>query len=198
MQDGGLAAIRADDGRVWLFASTLTGVLTWRQDAANGSLLENGSLPTLAGVVPASPPSVTKNHDGTLEVLYREAGTTNMITTFQAAGGTVWVSTPARLGGHGGIGQPALLTAPAGDDARIMVFERNDDTGVSMTKQSAPDSPYEDWVDLGGTIVDYPAATTNAAGAVVVFAIGLDANVYVRQQATAGADSAFGPWQVIG
>ncbi|MBT8224869.1 MAG: hypothetical protein HKP61_22950 [Dactylosporangium sp.] len=198
VQAGGLATIRSDDGLVWLFASTRDGVLTWRQDAPNGDLLEDGMLPTLDGAVPASPPSVTKNHDGTLEVLYREAGTTSMITTFQAAGGASWVQTPVRLGGHGGIGQPALLTAPPGDDARIMVFERNDDTGVSMTKQGAPDSPYESWVDLGGTIVDYPAATINATDAVVVFAIGADANLYVRQQVTAGANSAFGAWQVVG
>ena len=55
-----------------------------------------------------------------------------------------------------------------------MVFERNDGTGVSTTRQSAPDSPYGSWTDLGGTIVDYPAATTDATGAAVLFVVGTE------------------------
>jgi LmbE family N-acetylglucosaminyl deacetylase len=192
------AAIRGNDGRIEIFASTTTGVLRWRQSSANGSILEAGSLPTLPGLRPASPPTVTKNHDGSLEVIYREAGTTNMVTTYQSGVGGGWTAAPVRLGGQGGVGQPALVTAPPGADARIMVFERNDGTGVSMTMQQAPDAPYGSWTDLGGTIVDYPAGTIDATGAVYVFAIGYDGKLYVRRQASAGANSPFNAWQPIG
>ena len=197
VQDG-LAAIRGDDGKIALFASTRDDVLKWRQSTTNGNMVEDGSLPTGSGIMPASPPSVTKNHDGTLEVIYREADSTEMVTTFQTSVGGSWFPTPVTFGGDGGIGQPALLTAPPGSDARIMVFERNDNTGVSMTKQTAPDSAYGSWVDLGGTIVDYPVATTNSAGAVVVVAIGIDGRLFARQQVSPGANSAFGPWTAIG
>jgi hypothetical protein len=198
VQPDGLAAIRGSDGRIELVASTTTNVLTWRQSTANGAMVEQGPLPTFSGLEPASPPNITVNHDGTLEVLYREGGNGQMVTTFESAVGGPWYPSPVELGGQGGVGQPALLTAPPGADARIMVFERNDAAGVSMTKQSAPDSPYEAWADLGGTILDYPAATVDSTGAVFVFAIGIDGALYVRKQVSPGANSAFGAWQLIG
>src|SRR5207245_1200816 len=117
--------------------------------------------------------------------------------TVQNGVGGPWNPTPVRIGGTGGTGQPALVSAPPGADGRVMVFARDDATGVSMTGQQAPDSTYGSWTDLGGTIVDYPAATTDKAGAAYVFAIGYDGGLYVRRQAGPGANSPFGPWQAI-
>ena len=78
-----------------------------------------------------------------------------------------------------------------------MVFERNDATGVSMTSQQAPDSTYGAWTDLGGTVVEYPAATIDNTGVVYVFAIGYDGALYVRKQFGPGAGSPFNSWQDI-
>src|SRR4029453_9525080 len=113
-------------GRVELFAGTRTNVLKWRQGAADGSIVESGPLPT-GGNVPAGPPAVTRNQDGTLEVIYRQSGSANeMVTTFQTTVGGSWHPNPVLFGSRGGVGQPALVTAPPGGDARIMVFAQSD------------------------------------------------------------------------
>jgi LmbE family N-acetylglucosaminyl deacetylase len=194
----GLAAIRGSNGLVSLFASTRTNVLTWRQSTANGNLVEQGPLPVGPGFAPCSPPSATTNHDGTLEVIYRDAGTDNTVTTYETAVGGPWTTTPSQFGGQGGTGQVSLITAPPGADARIMVFARNDNTGVSLAMQRAPDAPYGGWTDLGGTIIDSPATVLDPAGAVVLFAVGADGLVYACRQTAAGANSPFGAWQQIG
>jgi hypothetical protein len=191
-----VSAIRGGDGRIQIFATTLTGIITWRQTEPNGSIVAADPLPGIPGTLPASPPSVALRHDGSVEVIYREAGTINMITTYQNGPGGPWNPTPVRIGGQGGTGQPALVTAPSGTDGRVLVFARNDATGVSMTGQQG-DSTYGSWTDLGGTIVEYPAATTDGAGAAYVFAIGYDGRLYVRRQAGPGAGSPFGSWQDI-
>jgi LmbE family N-acetylglucosaminyl deacetylase len=197
VQDG-LAAILGNDGRVELFASTMTNVLKWRQSAPNGNMVESGALPT-GGNVPASPPAVTKNQDGTLEVIYRAAGSgNNMVTTFQTGVGGGWNPSVVQFGGHGGRGQAALVTAPPGSDARIMVFASSQTLGISTTKQSAPDSAYESWVDVGGPFVDNPSATSDSSGAVYLFAVGLDGRVHFKKQTSAGANSPYTNWQAIG
>lgn len=194
----GLAAIRGSDGRVALFASTRDEVLTWRQNAANGNLVEQGALPVGPGYSPASPPSATINHDGTLEVIYRDAGTDDTVTTYETSVGGPWTTSPAQFGSQGGTGQVSLVTAPPGADARIMVFERNDTTGVSLAMQTAPDSPYGGWSSLAGTIVDSPATVLDSAGVVTLLAVTADGRVSVRRQTSSGANSPFGPWQVVG
>jgi len=194
----GLAAILGSDGRVALFASTLDNVLTWRQNAANGDLVEQDALPVGPGYSPASPPSVTMNHDGTLEVIYRDAGTDDTVTTYETSVGGPWTTNPTQFGSQGGTGQVSLVTAPPGADARIMVFERNDTTGVSLAMQTAPDSPYGAWSSLAGTIVDSPATVLDSTGAVTLLAVTADGRISVRTQTSPGANSPFGPWQVAG
>ena len=194
----GLSTIRASDGRVWLFASSRDDVQTWKQTAANGNMTEMGPLPVGPGFSPATPPTVTMNHDNTLEVIYRDGVTDDTVTTWQTAVSGGWTSGPSQFGGQGGFGQASLITAPPGADARIMVFERNANTGVSMAMQQAPDSGYGGWSDLGGTIVDSPATALDPTGAVWLFGIGADGKLYVKRQPSAGANVAFGAWQQVG
>ena len=196
-QDG-LAAIRGNDGRIELFASTRTNILKWRQDAPNGNMVESGALPT-GGYAPAGPPAVTKNQDGTLEVIYHRAGSGNQwVTTFQTGVGGGWYPSPVTFPSLGGVGQPSAITAPPGSDARIMVFGQTDTLGVGANKQMAPDSPYESPVDLGGPFVGYPSATVGGNGAVSVFSLGLDGRVHVNQQTSAGANSPYAGWVGVG
>ncbi|WP_203935191.1 hypothetical protein, partial [Virgisporangium ochraceum] len=105
---------------------------------------------------------------------------------------------PVLFNSLGGVGQPAVLTAPPGADARIMVFAQTDTMGIGTNKQSAPDFSYESPVDMGGPFVGQPSATVAGSGAVSVFAVGLDGRVHVRQQTSAGANSPYTSWQPIG
>ncbi|QFZ18931.1 PIG-L family deacetylase [Saccharothrix syringae] len=189
VQDG-LSAVRTPQGRIELFASTRSRLLRWYQQQPNGGFTRDETLPS---AVPASPPSAALSQDGRVEVLYRRADTEEVVVTVQTAGG--WQAAPVLLGGHGGVGQQAVVTAPPGADARIVVFQRNGGTGVSMTMQRGPNAGYGAWTDLGGVIVDYPAAVLDARGAVVVATVGTDGAVYIRTQAAAGASSPFGAWQ---
>ncbi len=193
VQDG-LSAVTNPQGRIELFASTRDRVLHWYQPQPNSGFVLNTALPALR---PASPPSAALSQDGRIEVAYRKADTAETVISHQIQVGGSWSPTPVVIGGHAGVGEPALVTAPPGPDARIMVFHRNGGNGVSMAKQLGPDNKYGPWTDLGGVIIDYPAATLTAGGAVVLFTIGTDGAIYLRQQTTPGADSPFGDWQML-
>lgn len=194
VQDG-LTAVTTPLGLIEVFASSRTRLLRWYQSTPNGSFIFSTTVPSMT---PASPPSIALSQDGRLHVAYRRAGTAEMVVSYQLVAGGAWSTTPAVIGGHAGVGEPALVTTPAGPNARILMFERNAGTGVSMTKQLiANGSGYGVWADLSGTIVDYPAATLDSSGAAMMFAIGTDGVVHVRKQSAPGADSPFGDWEAL-
>ncbi|HUR07531.1 MAG TPA: PIG-L family deacetylase [Nonomuraea sp.] len=193
VQDG-LTAITNPLGGIELFASTRSRILHWYQPTATAAFVLDSALPSMT---PAGPPTAALSQDGRIEVAYRRAGTAEMVVSYQVAAGGPWSLNPAVIGGHAGVGEPALITTSPGPDARILMFQRNGDAGVSMTKQLSPNAGYGGWTDLGGAITDYPAASLDPSGAVVLFAVGTDGVVYVREQATPGADSPFGNWEAL-
>ncbi|MFD7587454.1 PIG-L family deacetylase [Kitasatospora sp. NPDC059811] len=180
-----VTAIRNGVGAIEVFASTRTGVLGWRQGAPNGAFGGPGPIP---GARPASPPKAALDQDGRIELAYREAGTGAMLVSYQTRPGGEWSQSPAPLGGDGGVGEPAAATA----GGRVVLFERNGGGGVSTTAQTAPNSGYGAWQDLGGTVLDYPAALVDGGGVLHVFAIGSDGRVYYRAGTT---PTTFGGWQ---
>lgn len=182
-----VTAIRNGVGAIEVFAATRTGVLGWWQGAPNGTFSGPGPIP---GASPASPPKAALDQDGRIELAYREAGTAAMLVSYQTRPGGSWSQSPAPLGGHGGVGEPAAATL----GGRVVLFERNRGGGVSTTAQTAPNSGYGPWQDLGGTVLDHPAAVVDGNGVLHVFAIGTDARVHYR---TATAPTAFGPWQAL-
>ncbi|MGM1065254.1 PIG-L family deacetylase [Saccharothrix sp. Mg75] len=188
VQDG-LTAVTTPGGTVELFASTRSRLLRWYQAQPNGTFTRDETLPS---AVPAGPPSATLAQDGRVEVLYRRAGTEEVVLTVRTAAG--WAG-PVVLGGHGGVGQVAAVTAPPGADARVVVLQRNGGTGVSAARQQGPNAGYGTWTDLGGVVADSPTAVRDARGALVVAAVGTDGAVHLRTQQSATADSPFGPWQ---
>ncbi|MET8865537.1 PIG-L family deacetylase [Nonomuraea sp. NPDC004580] len=191
VQDG-LAVATDPQGRIELFASTTTRILRWYQ-ANSGFLLDN----TLPSLVPASPPMAAVSQDGRIEVAYRKAGTAELVVTKQSSAGGPWNVGPVVIGGHAGVGEPALVTTSPGPDARILMFHRNADAGVSMAVQQTPNGGYGSWSDLGGFITDYPAATLDQSGAVLLFTVGVDGKLHLRKQTAPGADSPFGDWETL-
>ncbi|MFJ4593803.1 MULTISPECIES: PIG-L family deacetylase [unclassified Kitasatospora] len=180
-----VTAIRNGVGAIEVFASTRTGILGWWQGAPNGAFGGPGPIP---GARPASPPKAALDQDGRIELAYREAGTGAMLVSYQTRPGGEWSQSPAPLGGDGGVGEPAAATV----GGRVVLFERNRGGGVSTTAQTAPNSGYGTWQDLGGTVLDYPAALVDGGGVLHVFAIGSDGRVYYRAGTT---PTTFGGWQ---
>ncbi|MFE7638355.1 PIG-L family deacetylase [Kitasatospora sp. NPDC057518] len=182
-----VTAIRNGAGAIEVFAATRTAVLGWHQSTPNGAITGPDPIPDAR---PASPPKAALDQDGRIELAYREVGTGAVLVSYQTRPGGPWSRTPAPLGGHGGVGEPATATLAG----RVVLFERNAAGGVSTTAQTAPDNGYGPWQDLGGTVLDHPAALTDGTGVLHLFAIGTDGRVYLR---TATTPTTFGPWQSL-
>ncbi|MFF3066852.1 PIG-L family deacetylase [Kitasatospora sp. NPDC057936] len=182
-----VTAIRNGTGAIEVFASTRTGILGWWQSAPNGTFAGPGQIPNAQ---PASPPKAALDQDGRIELAYREAGTGAVLVSYQTQVGGAWSQSPASLGGHLGVGEPAATTA----GGQVVLFERNRGGGVSTTAQTAPNSGYGAWQDLGGTVLDYPSAVVDGAGVLHVLAIGTDGRVYFRAGTT---PTTFGDWQAL-
>ncbi|MFJ7278194.1 PIG-L family deacetylase [Kitasatospora sp. NPDC098663] len=180
-----VTAIRNGVGRIEVFASTRTGIVNWWQSAPNGAIAGPAPIP---GAQPASPPKAALDQDGRIELAYREVGTGAMLVSYQTRPGGPWSQSPGNLGGHAGVGEPAAATV----GGRVVLFERNRGGGVSTTAQTAPNAGYGTWQDLGGTVLDHPAALVDGGGVLHVFAIGTDARVYYR---TGTTPTTFGGWQ---
>jgi LmbE family N-acetylglucosaminyl deacetylase len=192
VQDG-LAVAADPQGGIELFASTATRILRWHQ-SGGGFVLDD----TLPSEVPASPPTAALSQDGRIAVAYRKAGTAELVVTRQSAPGGPWEPAPVVIGGHAGVGEPELITTPPGPDARVLMFHRNADAGVSVAVQQSPNGAYGTWTDLGGFITDYPAATLDENGAVLLFAVGVDGKLHVREQTALDPDGPFADWETLG
>ncbi|MER6576398.1 PIG-L family deacetylase [Nonomuraea sp. NPDC001023] len=193
IQDG-LTAVTNPQGRIELFAASRTRIVRWYQAIPGGAFVADTLLPSMT---PASPPTAALAQDGRIELAYRRAGTAELVVTKQTTAGGVFTLAPVVIGGEAGVGEPELVTTPPGPDARILMFHRNADAGVSMAKQVSPNGTYGGWSSLGGAITDYPAAALDQAGGVVLFAVGTDGKLHLREQTAPGADSPFGVWQTL-
>ncbi|MFB7669201.1 PIG-L family deacetylase [Kitasatospora sp. NPDC056138] len=194
VQDG-LAATAGSDGRIDLFAPTVTGkggILHWRQSAPNGAFVRDTafSAPDAAG-----PLSVAKNDDGREEIFYSQAGTGQTVTQYVQSDGT-WTTTSAAMSGPVSVEGPSVLT---GQDGRITLATRNGGGGLSVTSQTAKNTGFATtWQDLGSAVIGAPSLSADATGRLVVLALGADARLHARRQLTAGTDSPFGGWQTVG
>lgn len=202
----GIAAIPRDDGVIEVFATGRSGQIHhYRQEGT--SFAYDSSFPFADA---ASAPTVTKNQDGRLEIFYREAQRFDptdpwsggrVLTAWQDTTGQ-WVG-PANLYGDAGVGPAAAIRR--GGTGHIMLFERNAWAGISMTLQQAPNDIFlTQWQVLSQPLpgelrfVEYPAATTDNVGRVVVIAKGTDGRLYMRRETSAGAIASFGGWTQVG
>lgn len=189
----GIVSIRANDGRIEVFATYRSGDMAhWRQRADGGYDLDSSFPP----INVASPPTVTKNQDGRPEIFYREAGSAHVLTTYFTNQGT-WSTSAVDLAGDGGIGPIASMLR--GASGQIMLLARNDYNGVSANWQVAPNSAFQaSWLDLGGEIPGFPSSANDATGRVVMAALGTDGRLYIRRETSPNSIGSFGPWTVVG
>jgi hypothetical protein len=160
---GAPAVITRADGRMELFASTRGGVLNWSQVAANAGWTAQR---TRVATPVSSSPTVAANADGRLEIFYRTtAGAVG--TLFETTGGG-WTTTTTDLGGDGGVGDVAAITAA---DGRIFLMARNDSGALSTTWQVAVNAPFAGWTSLGGATPGTPSLV-NANGVLTALALG--------------------------
>lgn len=89
-------------------------ILHWHQPTATAAFVLDSALPSMT---PASPPTAALSQDGRIEVAYRRAGTAEMVVSYQVAAGGPWSLNPAVIGGHAGVGEPALITTSPGPDS---------------------------------------------------------------------------------
>jgi LmbE family N-acetylglucosaminyl deacetylase len=159
VQDG-VTAITGPAGRIEAFAATRTNVLHWYQTAPNGGFTANPALPSAA---PASPPTACLGPDGRLHLVYRVGA--QIAVTSQTVPDGGW-GQPALSPGPGGHGQVAAVLGAG----VVRLYARDGSGGVSTALVDAA-GQVGAWAALGGA-ADVPAAALDAAGRLVVFAVG--------------------------
>jgi hypothetical protein len=198
----GIAAATRPDGRIEVFATARAGTMqhhlqsALRQGIVPPAFASDYNFPVGAGVSPAitngaSAPTLTKNADGRLEFFYREASTGRVITYYTTTGGS-WAG-PVLLYGDSGVGPVAAINSSGGV---IELFERNVWNGISVTWQLAPNDIFQlQWTILGGYILEYPAAATNALGQDTLMVKGMDGRLYISRASPGQGD--FSPFEPI-
>ncbi|WP_327008956.1 PIG-L family deacetylase [Dactylosporangium sp. NBC_01737] len=171
-------------GCVELVAATRTGILHWYQNTMGGAFVLNSAFP---GVVPSSPPSTVLLQDGTAAVAYRAVGG-EVVVNRQSAPAAGWNAAVTATGRPGATGPVVTGRDP-------MLLSRTCDGLLAV---GVPAGASWTWSDLdGGPFIDVPAAAVDAAGAVVIAAVGLDGVVRVRSQVAPGVAQPFGAWQTL-
>lgn len=208
VQDG-LAVASDSTGRLHLFAKRCDIPVTqdwgyqtvscwlahWSQSTANGTGAWDATEWAKGSI--SDQPVIGTNQDGHLQVFFRQAGGSDVETVAQQTDGT-WNMTPVDLSGNGGSGSVAVTTN-TGTDARIFIVERDNSSGISVTRQTAANGTVNNsWTVLGGLTEDLPAAAVDANGKIVLTALGTDGRLDIQTQQSAGATPTFNGWQPVG
>ncbi|MGC4815223.1 hypothetical protein ACLQ29_32335, partial [Micromonospora sp. DT228] len=88
--------------------------------------------------------------------------------------------------------QATKLSVALNADGRMQAFQTRGSGAVHSTWQSAPNSVFGDWVNLGGSALKSPTAVTKADGRIELFAIGGDGKLYHKWQST--VNGPFSDW----
>jgi LmbE family N-acetylglucosaminyl deacetylase len=189
----GLAAITADDGTVHVFASTYQGIIVHAFQTAPGQATFAADIGGFPAGYPtgtaASAPTVTKNQDGRLQVFWHDAGTADVMTSWEEVGGGWAGAWDLGNTGTGGTGPIAAMRRTSGE---ILIFARNGYGGVSANWQASINAGFVGWSDLQNQVPAYPAGATDANGNAVVAIVGVDLGLHVRREH--GGLGAFGGW----
>jgi hypothetical protein len=182
-----------------VFATSRTGAIQRYVQAGTAFSLSPSSVFSVGNA--ASPPTVTKNQDGRLEIFFREATVVGGAQYGRVL--TEWVNTsgawtgPSVLDGDAGVGPVAAIRR--GGTGEIMLFERNTWNGLSITRQVSANSAFStQWSLLGGLFEEYPAAATDAAGRVVVAVKSANGVLYLQRESSSTAVGSFGGYFAVG
>lgn len=166
VQDG-LTFALAPDGRIELFAPTLSGVLHWYQTSPNGAMVMNTGLPAAA---PASELSAVRGADDRVRLVSRRDGG-GIAVTQQTAPNNGWAA--AALGvGPAGYGQ--IVLAANGGQVSAYAATPSGVTAAALDNGGLPGP----WIDLAGPRGDAVTAVTGSDGAAVVLGVDTDERVY--------------------
>jgi len=217
---GPLDAVRTDSGLIELYANTADGVQRWRQAEPNGSFKIDYGFD--AGQ-PSGRVTVAKDVAGRLALFYRAAERETVRAYRQLKADGEWAAEPVDLPGHGGTGSVAATSADAsgsagGSSARgesgrsgesssdrtagFVLATRNRDGAISVTRTRA-DGTGARWTASGGLAMGAPSMARDAAGHLVLAAIGPDCRLYLAYQESEGrrdqgpdaTGAGFGPWR---
>lgn len=173
---GSPAAALDARGRIHVFASTADEVLHWSAPEPGGQPVPGPS--PLPGIKPAGQPATVAGANGTPAVAVRVANTGEIAVSTQGGAEPAIV-----LGPPGGFGTPELVRA----GGSLLLFARNADGGVSMAEPGTGAG----WKELGGYVLDHPAAVVEPTGAIALLALGPAARLLVNRQ----VDGEFRGWQ---
>jgi LmbE family N-acetylglucosaminyl deacetylase len=165
VQDG-LTVVHGQGDHLHLFAATRDRVLHWHEQA-DGALR---SAPTpLRKIQATGAPGAARAPGGTTVVVARtgDNGTFAAVSVEPVLG---W-ERPSRLPNPGGTGTPVVIARHGPTGPETLIFAHNSDGGVSAYRPGGP------WTDLGGNIVDQPAAVVEPDGAVTLLAISDDGSL---------------------
>jgi hypothetical protein len=184
-------AIRGSNGKLHVFCDGNGKTLHWTQPP-NGSTTFDSRF---YGAESTAPPAVTLDSAGKVRMVNREQNDGALGTLVEKTVGGIW-SAYTSTAAHEGIGTPSVVSS-GGADPGVLVFARNNNYGVSMSKLTSTGA-YGPWQDMGGYCELGPAAVRDASGVVRLLAIGADGGLHERHQTAAGPDAVFNDWLLVG
>lgn len=182
------SAITAPGGRMHVFADGNGRAFHWYQNVGGTTIYQ--ALTTEAQSTASIGTALDANR---VRIFTRRHSDGSVGTLREMTANGSWETTLANIGGMGGLGPVAAVTS----GGRTLAFARNNDYGLSMTRQDAAGN-FVPWQDFGGYVEVCPSAVVDAQGLVRVFALGADMRLRQRVQTAVGPDAPFGDWQAAG
>jgi LmbE family N-acetylglucosaminyl deacetylase len=185
------AILTASSGRLHVFADNNGRIAHWIQPPGGNTTSDTG-YPVIESV---AAPGAAVEGTGKARIITREYTDGALGTSVESTRDGTWTGL-THLGGQGGLG-PAAVVLSGGTSPRLLVFVRNDDYGISLSRQ-AVNGTFGTWQNLGGYCETGPAVVLDASGLVRLLVVGADCRLYQRKQTAAGPDGAFDNWQGVG
>ncbi|MFD8996772.1 PIG-L family deacetylase [Streptomyces abikoensis] len=152
----GLTAITDAKGRVHLFGAGHDTVSHWEQQTPGGPFsLDRSNLPASV-----DPPAALAKRDGSVQLVFREAKSTNIVAYRLPPGGGTWQRENVDLAGRG-FGALSLLAAPSGGDGTL-IAARNNDGSTSLVTIGAGGNRAPRWSTVPGAVVGTAALATSS------------------------------------
>ncbi|MDQ1007665.1 LmbE family N-acetylglucosaminyl deacetylase [Streptomyces sp. V4I23] len=194
VQDAGTAILN-DLGAVELYVPGKGSVHRYHQADMGAPFVRDDTLTT--GKV-ASGGITAVNSGGNRTCLYfREAATGQVMAYRQHENGR-WPGAGAGCGGHAGTGAVAALWAPE-RGAREAYLAHRGSRGRLVVSLPVRDKDVAGahWRERGDMLTHAPAMALDAAGALVITAVGTDGRLHVHRQLTPETGSPLGPVRIV-
>jgi hypothetical protein len=195
------SVVTTRDGRLEVFANATRGIAHWYQSAPGAAFRydarfpppDHGDARAAPTRAPASAPTAVVDHEGRIEIFYREPATGDVMRVRQDSPNGGW-STPAqRLAAPAGLGEPAAVLAA---DGRLLLAARTSAGTVTYTFQGAPGGAFLPWTELGGPRIEQALTMQlDRDNNATLMAIGSDGRMHANRQAGPAATEPFLGWQ---